>query len=373
MLKGATACRVVGRALASGPMSTAPALIEPLPQHRLNETALFALLSERLEGFSGPATVRQFQGGQSNPTYLLETSGRRWVLRKKPPGVLLPSAHQVEREYRVLRALEGSDVPVPAARLLVEDAGPIGAVFYVMDHVEGRVLTDTALTALTPGDRRATYEAMARTLAALHRVDWRQRGLEDFGRAENYCRRQVERWTKQYQAARTDDVPAMDRLTAWLHEQPAPEDETAIVHGDFRLGNLIWAADGPRVAAVLDWELATLGHPLADLAYLALPYHLAPVGPMPGIGHLDLAAHGLPTESEFLAVYAKAVGRADVPRWRYFLSLSLFRLAGICQGVYARALAGNAADRSAHGMAAVARAAAELGWSIASGAKAVAA
>lgn len=350
-----------------------PVLIEPLPQHRLDEAALFACLGERLEGFHGPATVRQFQGGQSNPTYLIETSDRRFVLRKKPPGDLLPSAHQVEREYRVLAALAGSDVPVPAARLLVDDPAVIGTAFYVMDYVGGRVLTDTTLSASPRDERRPTYEALASTLAALHRVDWRERGLADFGKAERYCRRQVDRWTKQYQAARTDDIPAMESLTRWLNEHPEPEDEATIVHGDFRLGNVIWAEDRPEIAAVLDWELATLGHPLADLAYLALPYHLPPVGPMPGIGHLDLAAENLPTEAEFLEAYRRAVGRSDIPHWAYFLALSLFRLAGICQGVYARALAGNAADRSAHAMAAVARGAAELGWAIASGAKPVAA
>lgn len=362
--------------LASSPMSAAafkPVLIDPLPQHRLDEAALFACLHERLEGFSGPAQVRQFQGGQSNPTYLIEAADRRWVLRKKPPGTLLPSAHQIEREHRVLAALAGSGVPVPPVRLLVEDSAVIGTAFYVMDFIDGRLLTDTTLSRVPAAERRPIYEALASDLAALHRADWRARGLADFGKAERYCRRQIDRWTKQYQAARTDDIPAMDALTAWLHAHPEPDDEATIVHGDFRLGNVIWAADRPQIVAVLDWELATLGHPLADLAYLALPYHLPPVGPMPGIGHLDLAAENLPTEAEFLETYRRAAGRADIPHWPYFLALSLFRLAGICQGVYARALAGNAADRSAHGMAAVARGAAELGWAIASGAKPVAA
>lgn len=353
--------------------ASTPPLIEPLPQHRLDEASLFACLGERLDGFRQPASVRQFQGGQSNPTYLIETPDRRFVLRKKPPGTLLPSAHQVEREHRVLAALAGSDVPAPPVRLLIEDPAVVGTAFYVMDFVAGRVLTDTALSDLTREERRPTYAALATTLAALHRVDWRDRGLSDFGKAERYCRRQVDRWTKQYHAAKTDDIPAMDALAVWLNDHPEPEDESTIVHGDFRLGNVIWAEDRPEVAAVLDWELATLGHPLADLAYLALPFHLPPVGPMPGIGHLDLAAENLPTEAEFLEVYRRAVGRADIPHWTYFLSLSLFRLAGICQGVYARALAGNAADRSAHAMAAVAKGAAELGWAIASGAKPVAA
>jgi aminoglycoside phosphotransferase (APT) family kinase protein len=357
----------------SSTAASQPVLIEPLPPHRLDEAALFACLRERLDGFGEPARVRQFQGGQSNPTYLIETPDRRFVLRKKPPGPLLPSAHQVEREHRVLSALAGSGVPAPRTRLLIEDPSVIGTAFYVMDFVGGRVLTDTTLSGLRRDERRPTYEALATTLAALHRIDWRARGLSDFGKADRYCRRQVDRWTKQYQAARIDDIPAMESLTAWLNEHPEPEDEGAVVHGDFRLGNVIWAEDRPEIVAVLDWELATLGHPLADLAYLALPYHLPAVGPMPGIGHLDLAAENLPPEAEFLETYRRAVGRADVPHWPYFLALSLFRLAGICQGVYARALAGNAADRSAHAMAAVARGAADLGWAIASGARPVAA
>lgn len=349
-------------------MSLPPVLIEPLPQHRLDETALFARLADALDGFdAGAASVKQFQGGQSNPTYLIRSGERRWVLRKKPPGQLLPSAHQVDREYRVMQALRDTDVPVPAVRLLVEDPAIVGTAFYVMDYVEGRVLTDTTLSDEPKADRAPIFTELAETLAKLHRVDYRAVGLEDFGRPDNYCGRQVERWTKQYLAARTEDIPAMDALMAWLPEHMPKADETTIAHGDFRLGNMIYAPDRPKVLAVLDWELATLGHPLSDLAYAALPYHLPPGGPMPGLRDMDCAAHGLPTEAEFLNAYAKAVGRPDIPDWPFFLALSLFRLAGITQGVYARALAGNAADAGAARMGEVAKGSALLGWEIASG------
>jgi aminoglycoside phosphotransferase (APT) family kinase protein len=348
-------------------MSQAPVLIPPLPQHALDEPRLFAYLADHLDGFTQPAELKQFQGGQSNPTYLITTPSRRFVLRKKPPGKLLPSAHQVDREYRVMKALAGTDVPVPAVRLLCEDDAVCGASFYVMDFVEGRVLTDTTLKDEPKDTRRPIYEELARTLAALHRVDPREVGLGDFGKSENYVGRQIDRWSRQYLAAKTEEIPAMDSLMAWLVAHAPTRDETTIVHGDFRLGNMIYAGDRSEVLAVLDWELATLGHPLADLAYAALPYRLPPGGPMPGLLGIDCAAEGLPTEAEFLAVYAKAVGRPDIPDFTFFLALSLFRLVGIAQGVYARALAGNAADRSALRLGDVAKGAAALGWNIANG------
>jgi aminoglycoside phosphotransferase (APT) family kinase protein len=348
-------------------MSQAPVLIEPLPQHALDQPRLFAYLADHLDGFSQPATLRQFQGGQSNPTYLIETPDRRFVLRKKPPGKLLPSAHQVEREYRVLKALADTGVPVPAARLLCEDDAIAGTPFYVMDHVEGRVFTDTALKDEPRDQRRPIYRALAETLAALHRVDPRAVGLEDFGKAENYVGRQIDRWTRQYQAAKTEEIPEMDALIAWLPAHAPSRDETTIVHGDFRLGNMIYAPDAPTITAILDWELATLGHPLSDLAYAALPFRLPPGGPMPGLLGCDFEAEGLMPEPDFLETYARAVGRSDVPDFTFFLALSLFRLAGIAQGVYARALGGNAADRSASRMGEVAKGAAALGWAIANG------
>ncbi len=346
-------------------MSTAPVLIAPLPQHALDEPRLFAYLADHLDGFSQPAELKQFQGGQSNPTYLISTPTRRFVLRKKPPGKLLPSAHQVEREYRVMKALEASDVPVPRAQLLCEDETICGSAFYVMDFAEGRVLSDTRLADEPAETRKPIYTDLAQTLAALHRVDPRAVGLEDFGKPENYVGRQIDRWSRQYHAAKTEEIPAMDALTAWLPAHAPARDETTIVHGDFRLGNMIYAGDRSNIIAVLDWELATLGHPLSDLAYAALPFHTPQGGPMPGLMGVDLAAEGLPSEAEFLGAYAKAVGRDEIPDWTFFLALSLFRLAGIAQGVYARSLAGNAADRSASRLGEVAKGAAMLGWSIA--------
>jgi aminoglycoside phosphotransferase (APT) family kinase protein len=288
-------------------MSEAPVLIEPLPQHRIDEAALFKRLTAELPDFHGPASLRQFQGGQSNPTYLIETPTKRFVLRKKPPGVLLPSAHQIEREFRILTALKDTPVPVPPARLLCEDAEVIGTPFYVMDHVDGRVLTDTTLADEPREARAPTYQALAQNLAALHAVDFRAVGLGDFGR--------------------------------------------------------------PEVIAVLDWELATLGHPLSDLAYAAIPFHLPPDAALPGLEGVDLAAAGLPSEADFLEAYRVAAGRPDLPHWPFFLALSLFRLTGIAQGVYARALAGNAADGRALGFGNMAKCTAEAGWRIAQNAR----
>ena len=346
-------------------MSQAPVLIPPLPQHALDEARLFGFLAEHLDGFSQPAELRQFQGGQSNPTYLIATPDRRFVLRKKPPGKLLPSAHQVEREFKVLTALDGTGAPVPKARLLCEDETIAGTAFYVMDFVDGRVFTDTALKDEPKPTRKPIYRDLAETLAALHRVDYRAVGLEDFGKPENYVGRQIDRWTRQYQAAKTDEIPAMDSLIVWLPAHAPARDETTIAHGDFRLGNMIYAPNEERVTAILDWELATLGHPLSDLAYAALPFRLPPGGPMPGLLGCDFATEQLMPEQEFLETYAKAVGRDEIPDFTFFLALSLFRLVGIAQGVYARSLAGNAADRSASRLGDVAKGAATLGWRIA--------
>ena len=246
-----------------------PALVPVLPNHRFDEAALVRYLAGRLPGFEGgrPVTVRQFQGGQSNPTFHVQTEAGAYVLRKKPPGKLLPSAHAVEREYRVLSALQDSGVPVPRTRLLCEDPSIIGTPFFVMDHVPGRVFADRVMKPATAAERAAVYEDMARVLAALHRVDWRAAGLEGFGRPERYMARQVERWTKQWEASKVEEMPAMDRLIAWLPAHLPEEDEAAIAHGDFRLGNLILHPTEPRIVAVLDWELCTIGHPLADLGY----------------------------------------------------------------------------------------------------------
>ena len=323
-------------------------LIEVLPQHRLDETALWNYLRQHLDNFSTPAQLRQFQGGQSNPTYLIETPTKKFVLRKKPPGKLLPSAHLIEREYRILRALPETAIPVPQARLLCEDASIIGTPFYVMDHVAGRVITGVTLPGLTPSDRRAIYTDYARIAAKLHAIDYRACGLADFGKPEGYVARQLDRWTRQYVASQTEDNADMNQLIAWLAAHLPANDETAIVHGDYRIGNTILHPTEPRILAVLDWELATLGHPLSDLAYACMYYRIQPAAEgSGGLAGIDLDALGIPGEQEFVEMYCRFSGRDRIADWPFFLSFAYFRMAAITQGVYARALQGNAADRRA--------------------------
>jgi aminoglycoside phosphotransferase (APT) family kinase protein len=336
------------------------ALVEPLEAHRFDVDALQAYLRPRLEGADDAMQVLQFQGGQSNPTFLLVCGGRRYVLRKKPPGKLLPSAHQVEREYRVMAALRDTPVPVPAAHLLCEDEAVIGTPFYVMDYVEGRIFADPQLADLEREQRRPVYAAMVETLAELHRVDWRAVGLADLGKPKDYLARQITRWTKQYQASCTDPLPAMESLIEWLPEHVPADDETSVVHGDFRLGNLILHPACSQVVAVLDWELCTLGHPLADLAYVCLPFHLSG-----GLRDVEPAAAGLPDEAELLASYCARTGRSEIPDWTFFLAFSLFRAAAIAQGVYARGLAGNASSANALEVGKLARERAQAGWRLA--------
>lgn len=344
-----------------------PELIEVLPAHRFDEAALLGYLRLHMPVMGETLTVRQFQGGQSNPTYLLESAGRRYVLRKKPPGKVLPSAHMVEREYKVIRALsEHSGVPVPSVHLLCEDESVIGTAFYLMDHIEGRIFSHPALDELAPAERRPVHLAAIDTLAALHQVDVERVGLGDFGKAQGYFARQVKRWSGQYQASRTGDMPAMESLMQWLPEQIPQRDECAIAHGDYRLGNLIFAPAEARVAAILDWELSTVGHPLADLAYFCLPYHLpAGVEGLRGLIGIDLEAQGIPSEQEVLARYCQQGGRPDIDDWHVFVAFSLFRLAAILQGVYARALQGNASNADALQVGQRAGLLAEAGWRIA--------
>jgi aminoglycoside phosphotransferase (APT) family kinase protein len=308
--------------------------------------ALDAYLAKNLAGYSGRPEVRRFSGGQSNPTFLIESGERRYVLRKKPAGDLLPSAHMIEREYRVLRALGDSAVPVPRTYLLCDDASLIGTPFYVMDHVAGRVLRDPALPELAPGERRAVYDAMARLLATLHAVDYAACGLSDYGKPGNYFRRQIDRFTQQYRMARTHDVPAMDRLIAWLPDHVPEDDTTALVHGDYQLSNLVLHPSEPRIVALLDWELSTLGHPLADLAYSCTKYHSE---------EATTLGEGVPNEAEYIAAYTEGTRRNGLPDWSFYLAFAFFRSASIGQGVYRRGLAGNATSDDAlshHGDAA---------------------
>lgn len=344
-----------------------PELVDVLDAHRFDEQQLKAWLLQAMPDIGDRLEVKQFQGGQSNPTFLLDTDSGRYVLRKKPPGKTLPSAHMVEREYKVIRALsDHTDVPVPQARVLCEDSAIIGTPFYIMDFTPGRVVSHPALRALDRQERRPVHEAAMDTLAQLHAVDVNAVGLGDFGRPEGYVARQVSRWTKQYLAAKTDDMPAMDKLMAWLPDHLPATDETAIAHGDYRLGNLMLAPDEPRVAAILDWELSTLGHPLADLAYYCLPYHL----PMDlegsrGIVGEDLEALNIPDEQEIIERYCRQSGRSGIADWHVFLAFSLFRLASIVQGVYARALQGNASNADALQVGKRASMLADAGWRIA--------
>ncbi|MBI3515083.1 MAG: phosphotransferase [Proteobacteria bacterium] len=343
-----------------------PQLGPVLPNHRFDEAALVRYLAATLPGFGGTVAIRQFQGGQSNPTFHIQAGDRAYVLRKKPPGVLLPSAHAVDREFRVLKALAGTAVPVPAVHLLCTDDGVIGQMFYVMDHVAGRVFPDRMLPGCSPIERAAMYDHMNAVLAALHSVDWRGVGLEGFGRPDGYATRQITRWSRQYQASRPAPMPAMDRLIAWLPAHLPVGDEAAIAHGDYRVGNLIFHPTEPRVVAVLDWELATIGHPLADLAYNCLAYRLAGThdhGFPPG----DLGALGVPSEADYLAAYCRRTGRAAIENWEFFIVFAMFRIAAILAGVYRRGLDGNAADAHALEAARDYQLIADRAWAIAEG------
>jgi aminoglycoside phosphotransferase (APT) family kinase protein len=349
-------------------VSTAAELVSVREAHRFDEGRLATYLAANLPGFSGDMTLRQFQGGQSNPTFLVEANERRWVLRKKPPGKLLPSAHMVEREYRVIRALADTDVPVAPAPLLCEDPAIIGTPFYVMEFVDGRVFTDPALPGMKPQERAAIYDAMNDTLAGLHKVDWKAVGLGDFGRPDNYVARQIARWSKQYEASKTGDIPEMDRLIAWLPQNVPPRDETTLAHGDFRLGNMIFHPAEPRVVAVLDWELSTLGHPLSDLAYNCMLYHLpADLPTVRGFGDVDLGMLGIPDEHAYVDAYVRRTSRDPGADWPFFLAFSFFRYAAIVQGVYARALQGNASSATGEQLGRTAPRLAAIGWRLVEG------
>ncbi|UUZ62861.1 phosphotransferase [Polaromonas sp. P1-6] len=323
-------------------------LIDVLPNQRFDEGALLGYLQTHLSDFEGPITVRQFVGGQSNPTYHLQTPSAAYVMRKKPSGKLLPSAHAVDREFAAMKALYGSGVPVPRVRLLCDDESVVGQMFYVMDHVDGRVFTDRLLADCTPDERGTMYDDMNRVLAALHEVDFRAVGLGNFGKAENYAERQITRWSRQYSESRVMELPDMDYLLKWLPDHIPASQEASIAHGDFRLGNLIYHPTESRVVAVLDWELATIGHPFADLAYNCLSYRLPHLGGR-GFGEANLDVLGIPREEDYLARYCERTGRASIPDWEFYVVLSMFRTAAILVGVHRRALQGNAADARAVG------------------------
>jgi aminoglycoside phosphotransferase (APT) family kinase protein len=331
-------------------------------QHRFDPARLAAWLEANVPGCRGPVAVEQFKGGQSNPTFLLRgADGRRLVLRRKPPGKLLPSAHAVDREFRIISALAKTDVPVARAHALCLDEGVVGTAFYIMDYVEGRVFWEPTLPELGRDERRALYDALNDVIARLHRVDYAALGLQDFGRPGNYVRRQIDRWTKQYRASETETIAAMDRLIAWLPENVPQDDETRIVHGDYRLDNVIYHPTEPRILAVLDWELSTLGNPLSDFAYHMMSWRLGQDA-YRGLKGFDLDALGIPGEDEYRRLYCKRTGRGDIPHWDFYMAYNMFRLAAILQGIMGRVVEGTAANARARETGARARAIAEAGW-----------
>jgi len=345
-------------------MTQLPADTRPVaPQHAIDAQRLGEWLAANVAPLDGPLEVAQFKGGQSNPTYLLAAGRQRYVLRRKPPGKLLPSAHAVDREFRVIKALADTGVPVAKAHALCEDDGVIGTAFYVMEYVAGRVFWDPRLPDLDPLQRGAVHDEINRVIAALHSVDFAAVGLGDYGRSGEYIARQVARWSKQYQASETEKIEAMDNLIAWLPANIPAGDETSIVHGDYRIDNVIFHPDEPRILAVLDWELSTLGHPLADFAYHCMVWRIPP-GMFRGLGGVDLAALGIPSEQDYVAAYCRRTGRAGIePRdWEYYMVYNMFRIAAIVQGVMARALQGNASSAQALETGRAARPLAEMAW-----------
>ncbi len=334
------------------------------PVHPFDETALAAYLRANVADFSGRLLVEQYQGGQSNPTYRVTAGEHRYVLRRKPPGRLLPSAHAIEREYRVMAALASTGVPVATMHALCEDPAVIGTAFYLMEYVEGRILWDPTLPGMTPPLRAAHYDELNRVLATLHQVDCAAVGLADFGKSGYYIERQIARWSKQYGAGAAERLPAMDRLIEWLPRHIPPADETSIVHGDFRLDNVIFHPTGPHVVAVLDWELSTLGHPLSDFAYHVMAWRLAP-GQFRGLNGCDIAALGIPTEAAYVAAYCRRTGRERIANWEFYLVFNMFRIAAILHGVHSRALQGNAASANALEQGSRARAVADVAWDMA--------
>jgi aminoglycoside phosphotransferase (APT) family kinase protein len=353
---------------------------EMAASHAFDVAALEAWLAKNVDGFAGPLSVQQFKGGQSNPTYMLVTPSRNYVMRSKPGPVakLLPSAHAIEREFRVMKALAASDVPVPRMQALCEDESVIGRAFFVMEHVDGRVMWEQSLPGMAPAARGAIYDEMNRVIAALHSVDVAAAGLADYGKPGNYFERQIGRWSKQYQASVTQPIVEMDRLIEWLpvHMPAGARDDShvAVVHGDYRLDNLIFSADEPRIAAVLDWELSTLGHPLADFSYHCMSWHIPP-GTFRGIGGLDLAALGIPSEREYVRRYCERINervgarsrqrrdaQALMAEWDFYLAYNLFRLASITQGIAKRVVDGIASSAQARATGDATRSLAEMAW-----------
>ncbi|MBM09770.1 MAG: phosphotransferase family protein [Magnetovibrio sp.] len=330
---------------------------------RINESNLNKYLVSKIKGFSRHMEVRQFPDGQSNPTYLISAEGKKYVLRKKPPGDLLPSAHAIDREYRIMSALKNSDVPVPTTFLFCDDTSIIGTEFFLMEMIKGRVFHDPGLPTLSPKNRAIFFEDFIRILATLHSLDFKSMGLSDFGRPEGYIERQVKRWSKQYEASKTEDIATMSKLIEWLPLNLPTDHSISIVHGDYRPGNTIALTIEPRINAVLDWELSTLGHPLADLGYCCANYHgqVSTTGEFASLNHKEL---GIPTEDEFLERYCYHARRDNVEDYYFYIAFSLFRSAAIIQGVYKRGLDGNASSKKALDFGGVARERSDVAWAL---------
>jgi len=347
-------------------------------QHEFDHCVLTSYLEAHLDGFAGPLTIEQFKGGQSNPTFKLTTPARSYVMRSKPgpAAKLLSSAHAIDREYRVMKALHATDVPVPEMHFLCEDESVIGRAFYVMEFLEGRVLWNQSLPEFDVAGRSAIYDEMNRVIAALHLVNVEAAGLTSFGKPGNYFERQIGRWSKQYLASvdhpLIEPISAMERLMEWLPahipESARDESQATVVHGDFRLDNMVFHPTQPRVLGVLDWELSTVGHPLADFSYHCMSWHIEP-GAFRGIGGLDLAALGIPSEDAYVRRYCERTGRADpqlvMADWSFYMAYNLFRMAGILQGIAKRVIDGTASSEQAKQAASGARPLAEMGWKIA--------
>lgn len=333
-------------------------------KHRFDEQRLADYLLAQGIRFSQSLCIEQFRGGQSNPTFLLSDGDRAaYVLRKRPSGPLLPSAHAIDREFRVITALRDSEVPVAPPVFFCTDETVIGTTFYLTDYVRGRSFWDPELPGMRVSERRAIYDEMNRVIAALHRLDYTALGLGDYGKPGNYFARQIARWSKQYRASETERIESMEALLEWLPAHIPATDETVLVHGDFRLDNLIFHPDEPRILAVVDWELSTLGHPLADLAYNLMIWHL-PAQDLRGLADYDLPALGIPTEGEYLEAYLRRSGRPDIPahEWRFYLAFSLFRVACIRQGIRRRVIEGTASSEHAAAAGALAPRVADAAW-----------
>ena len=327
--------------------------------------ALTVWMNTHVDGFKGPLTLEQFKGGQSNPTFKLMTPTATYVMRSKPgpAAKLLRSAHAIEREYEVMAALKKVDMPVAKMLAICDDEAIIGRAFFIMEMVDGRVLWDPALPGITKPERAAIFDEMNRVIARLHLVDYAAIGLAEFGKAGNYFERQIGRWSKQYRASETEKIDAMDKLIEWLPQHIPPGEETSIVHGDYRMDNLIFHQTEPRVLAILDWELSTLGHPLADFAYHCMAWHVPPSA-FRGLAGLDLAALGIPDFESYVKSYCQRTGRAGIENFEYYLAYNLFRMAGILQGIMKRVVDGTAASEQAVAMGKAARPLAELGWKV---------